>query len=107
MNQLKEKTIKKIVAFCKVELCIMDSVTVEVHLKDLTKDNAYGWCYKKNNKPYKIEIEKTLTKDEMLVILCHEMVHVRQYSEGDRSNEREAEELEVELVEKYKLIVKK
>ena len=43
MNQLKEKTIKKIVAFCKVELCIMDSVTVEVHLKDLTKDNAYGW----------------------------------------------------------------
>ena len=41
----------------------------------------------------------------MLVTLCHEMVHVRQYSEGGRANEREADELEVVLAEKYKLIV--
>jgi len=41
----------------------------------------------------------------MLVTLCHEMVHVRQYSQGERSNEREAISLENELAEKYLLIV--
>lgn len=105
MNQLKEKIIKKIVAFCKEDLCIMDDIIVEVRLKDLTEDNVHSWCYESDSKSYNIAIEKTLTEDEMLVTLCHEMVHVRQYSEGDRANEREADELEVVLAEKYKLIV--
>jgi hypothetical protein len=33
------------------------------------------------------------------------MVHVRQYSQGERSNEREAISLENELAEKYKKFI--
>ena len=81
----------------------MDSIAVEVSMKDLTKDNAHGWCYDKgNNRSYKIELEKTMDTEEMLIALCHEMVHVRQYSEGNSSNEYEAEALESELAERYK-----
>ena len=102
--------IGEVIEFCRDELSIMDEVIVEVYLKDLTKDNVHGWCVDSSEFPgfgdneYEIEIEETLNDDDMLVTLCHEMVHIRQYSEGDPSNEREAEELETVLAEKYKSI---
>ena len=102
--------IGEVIEFCRDELSIMDEVIVEVYLKDLTKDNVHGWCVDSSEFPgfgdneYEIEIEETLDDDDMLVTLCHEMVHIRQYSEGNPSNEREAEELETVLAEKYKLI---
>ena len=102
--------IGEVIEFCRDELSIMDEVIVEVYLKDLTKDNVHGWCVDSSEFPgfgdneYEIEIEETLDDDDMLVTLCHEMVHIRQYSEGNPSNEREAEELETVLAEKYKSI---
>jgi hypothetical protein len=102
--------IGEVIEFCRDELSIMDEVIVEVYLKDLTKDNVHGWCVDSSEFPgfgdneYEIEIEETLNDDDMLVTLCHEMVHIRQYSEGNPSNEREAEELETVLAEKYKSI---
>ena len=99
-----------VVEFCRDELCILGEVVTKVYLKDLTKDNVHGWCTDSsgmgdfNEYEYDIEIEKTLNDEEMLVTLCHEMVHVRQYSQGDAVNEREAEELETVLAEKYKSI---
>ena len=102
--------IGNVVEFCRDELSIMDKVAISVFLKDLTEDNAHGWCIDSSDFPgfdensYEIEIEETLNDDDMLVTLCHEMVHIRQYSEGDPSNEREAEELETVLAEKYKSI---
>jgi hypothetical protein len=100
--------VQKVIRFCRSELGIMDSVKVEVSLEDLTEDNAHGWCIKPTDfhnfklNAYDIELEETLNDEEMLVTLCHEMVHVRQYSEGDKSDEREAEELESVLADKYK-----
>jgi hypothetical protein len=102
--------IGEVIEFCRDELSIMDEVIVEVYLKDLTKDNVHGWCVDSSEFPgfgdneYEIEIEETLNDDDMLVTLCHEMVHIRQYSEGNPSNDREAEELETVLAEKYKSI---
>jgi hypothetical protein len=102
---------KKIVEFARDELMISKNVIVNVYLEDLTEDNAHGWCVASSDKPgfnkneYDIELEETLNDDELLVTLCHEMVHVRQYSQGERSNEREAISLENELAEKYLLIV--
>jgi len=102
--------IGEVIEFCRDELSIMDEVIVEVYLKDLTKDNVHGWCVDSSEFPgfgdneYEIEIEETLNDDDMLVTLCHEMVHIKQYSEGNPSNEREAEELETVLAEKYKSI---
>ena len=102
--------IGEVIEFCRDELSIMDEVIVEVYLKDLTKDNVHGWCVDSSEFPgfgdneYEIEIEETLNDDDMLVTLCHEMVHIKQYSEGTPSNEREAEELETVLAEKYKSI---
>jgi hypothetical protein len=101
----------KIVEFARNELGISKDVIVNVYLEDLTDDNAHGWCVASSGAPgfdkheYEIEIEETLDDDEMLVTLCHEMVHVKQYSSGDRANEREAVALENELAEKYKKFI--
>ena len=101
----------RVVEFCRDELIISNNVIINVSLEDLTEDNAHGWCVKSSDKfgfnsnEYDIELEETLNDDEMLVTLCHEMVHVRQYSQGERSNEREAISLENELAEKYKKFI--
>ena len=99
--------LKGVVNFCVEELGITDKVVVEVYLEDLTEDHAHGWCHNdfENDDIYELEIEKTLDDDEMLVALCHEMVHVRQYSEGYDANETEAYELENELAEKYRSLL--
>jgi len=100
--------ISMVVDFCRDELSIANSVIINISLDDLTEDNAHGWCTNSSDKPgfnpneYEIELEETLTDEEMLITLCHEMVHIRQYSEGNPSNELEAEKLESVLAEKFK-----
>ena len=97
-----------VVEFCRDELGISDKVEIVVSLENLIEDNIHGWCTNSsdmgdfNKNEYDIELDKTLDDDEMLVTLCHEMVHVRQYSQGGNANEREAEELETVLAKKYK-----
>ncbi len=83
---------KRVVEFCRDELVISIDVIINVFIEDLTEDNANGWCVASSDKPgfnpneYEIELEETLDDEEMLVTLCHEMVHVRQYSQVKQKN---------------------
>ena len=98
--------LRGVVDFCIKELNIRDEVVVEVYLEDLTEDSAQGWCHDDYDDDFchEIELEKTLNDEDMLVTLCHEMVHVRQFSTGNDSDEKEANELENILAEKYKQV---
>lgn len=104
--------IDNVVEFCKEELNIRDEVNVHVYLDDLLEEEGVkGWCHddhlfsEEDELEYEIEIEESLDNDEMLVTLCHEMVHVKQYSDGYDANETEAYDLENELSEKYRSLL--
>lgn len=100
--------IDDVVEFCKEELVIDKETKVFVYLEDLTEDGVAGWCHddfitiEGEEIEYEIDIDMNLDPDEMLVTLCHEMVHVKQYTEGRLSDEDEAYKLENVLAGKYK-----
>jgi len=63
-------------------------VRVTLHFdKSLTKKNEYALCeWEDNNhraKEFKITIDPSLGKRNMLLALAHEMVHVKQYAKGE------------------------
>lgn len=102
--------ISNVVEFCRKELNIGEENNILVFLEDLTEDGVKGWCSDDlvevdGEIEYEIDIEETLSDEEMLVTLCHEMVHVKQYSEGRIADEDEAYDLENVLVEKYRSLL--
>ena len=50
-----------------------------------------------NNREFYIEIDKKLNLKEMVLTICHEMVHVKQYARNEKAIESEACRLEPKL----------
>ena len=72
----------------------------EVNVK-IKKVVAYeGTCLDTDNRVYEIEVDKKLTGDDFITTIFHEMVHVKQFLNGEYPSEREAKKLEFELHEK-------
>lgn len=92
--------IEHIVEHCRKELNIPFETEVDIVKADLTVEDVKGWCYGADGE-YVIELEKSLDDDELLITLCHEMVHVKQYSDGKNADEGEAYELEGILATSY------
>jgi hypothetical protein len=61
-----------------------------------------GWTYDIVDGEVDIEIDKNLSTYDKIVTLCHEMVHVRQFSENRVADEKEAVSLEKQLYNEYK-----
>ena len=81
------------VTFCISELMPrMKTLCIEVSLTSLKGQDAWGWFSEgDNNREYYLEIEKSLTEDEFIETLAHEMVHVYQGSTlkiKDRASKR-------------------
>ena len=61
-------------------------VTIEFKSEDLGKD-VYGYCdWNDENfksRDFTITVDPTLGKRNMLLVLAHEMVHVKQYAKGE------------------------
>lgn len=94
----------KLINFLREELKISDSVDICVDIHKLT-DGIGGWCNNSiDDNIYEIEIEESLNIDKKMLTLCHEMIHVKQYSEGEKVDEDEAYEMESVLYNKYKLL---
>jgi len=73
---------ENVVNFCIKELMPrMKTLYIEVSLISLKGQDAVGWFVEgDNNREYHLEIEKTLTEEEFIETLAHEMVHVYQGS---------------------------
>lgn len=84
---------ENVVNFCIKELMPrMKTLCIEVSLISLKGQDAWGWFSEgDNNREYHLEIEKSLTEDEFIETLAHEMVHVYQGSTlkiKDRASKR-------------------
>jgi|JMBY01.1.fsa_nt_gi hypothetical protein len=79
--------------FCYKELNLGKKVGVDIHYEKLDVD---GWCVD-GDELYDIEINESLSLTDKMITLCHEMVHVRQYSTGQKVSEEEAYDLEGKL----------
>ena len=51
---------------------------IEVDLKNLSRDNVLGYCYKNYHNLYTLELDKNQRVYDLIVTCCHEMVHVKQ-----------------------------
>ena len=56
---------------------LLKDATVVVHHRRLTSEGVTGWEFKEDDE-YIIEIERSLSKQEYIKTLIHELVHVRQ-----------------------------
>ena len=77
--------------------------TLEINV-ELTNilDDATGYCMiGDNNREFYIEIDKKLNLKDMVLTICHEMVHVKQYARNEKAIESEACRLEPKLALEY------
>ena len=73
--------LEDIVDFCKKELKIPQEILVSVEVEDISEDNVKGWTVDSaEDDEYDIEIDTGLSFKETILTLCHEMVHVLQFS---------------------------
>ena len=78
----KRNLTKDVVHFCIQEMMPrMETLDICVHLDKLPE--ADGYCLAITNREFHLEIEKTLTEDDFITAVCHEMVHVKQFARGE------------------------
>lgn len=89
----QKKRVESVTKFCAKKLMPrMKNLEITVHLKDLKKDDVYGYCTAdpegdatRGDRPrvFEIEIHNKLRLRKILETLCHEMVHAKQYARGE------------------------
>lgn len=80
-TKLRRDLVKDAITFCISELMPrIRTLEIEVHIKNLKDDEEIaGWCYEgETNREFYIELDKGLSNSDLLVTVCHEMVHVWQ-----------------------------
>ena len=115
-NKKQRELVNDVAYWCVNKLMPrMKKLDIEIQINNL-KDNAVGYCMMQDdNRTYEIEVDKKLDIEEMIVTVCHEMVHVKQYSRNelgindkndgqnyfDLPYEKEAYELQEILLKQY------
>jgi hypothetical protein len=57
----------------------MRTLDIELNIKNLKVEEVVGWCYEGENKrDFYIDIDKSIDGEELVEVVCHEMVHVWQ-----------------------------
>ena len=90
-----------VIEYCRARLDIRHDLDVIVTECCLKQDDAWGWTYDMYDKQIEVEIEQSLSLRDKMITLCHEMVHVKQYSEGLDADEDAAYRLEEVLYNEF------
>ena len=78
----KRRLTEEVIHFCIQEMMPrMETLDIYVNLDKLPE--ADGYCLAITNREFHLEIEKTLTEDDFITAVCHEMVHVKQFARGE------------------------
>lgn len=83
-GKIKEREIvEATVAWCiKKMMPRLRTLDIEVRIKDLKK--AMGYCMEgDSNRQFELEIKKGMNLYNLIITVCHEMVHVKQYAKGE------------------------
>lgn len=59
------------------------SLSVDIHIHNILKEDAAGYCLQVNRKEFEIELHNRGTLYEYLSYLAHELVHLKQYALGE------------------------
>lgn len=60
-------------------------IAIQLEATNCRKDKlmpAWGWCTQDSITEYTIEIDRTLSRKNVLTVLAHELTHVKQYVTG-------------------------
>lgn len=89
----QKKHVASIVNFCIAKLMPrMKNLEITVRLKDLSKQNVYGYCMadphseaERLDRPraFELEIHSKMKLRKILETVAHEMVHVKQYARSE------------------------
>ena len=66
-----------VVAHCFNELIPTHDVNINVLVRDIQTDNINGWYQWTDDHNSEISVDKSLSKNQFIKTLCHEMVHVK------------------------------
>lgn len=76
----------KALAFYLQILNLGNRVSIEILPKNLRRgpveSRAWGWCTQLDQLNYEVEIDRGLASRNVLTVLAHELVHVKQYFTG-------------------------
>ena len=85
----QKKHVPSVINFCIQKLMPrMKNLDITVRLKKI-EDGSYGYCMAVDGdrpdrpREFEIELHKDMPLRKVLVTLCHEMVHVKQYARGE------------------------
>ena len=83
-NKKQRELVNDVAYWCVNKLMPrMKKLDIEIQINNL-KDNAVGYCMMQDdNRTYEIEVDKKLDIEEMIVTVCHEIVHVKQYARNE------------------------
>ena len=59
------------------------NLEVLITLKNLEKEGVEGWCMESDDRLFDVQVERKLSIKEMITCLCHELVHVTQYTKSE------------------------
>ena len=59
------------------------NLEVLITLKNLDKEGVEGWCMEADERLFDVQVERKLSIKEMITCLCHELVHVKQYTKRE------------------------
>ena len=61
---------------------LLGAATVTVHHRGLKREGVVGWQEQESTHEHLVEIETTLSRQDYITTLIHELIHVRQNLEG-------------------------
>lgn len=59
------------------------SPDIEINFCRMSKDENYGYCCHLEDNEFEVDVKRTLRMRDMLITLAHELVHVKQYVNGE------------------------
>jgi|TARA_B110000908_G_C10235971_1_gene443335 hypothetical protein len=79
-NKYQREIVQRVANWCIHELLPNHrKVEVVITLKNLVSDGVEGWCMEQDDRLYDIEVEKNLNIRDLITVVAHELVHVKQY----------------------------
>ena len=86
----QQKYVRSITKFCVKKLMPrMDSLELNIRLRNFGKDDSYGYCLATDNadlarpREFDIDINSTKKLRTLLETVAHELVHVKQFARGE------------------------
>lgn len=106
----KQDLICKLIAFGQSELFPLED-DVYINISAMRKQGVCGDCMYEDDNEFSIRLDKSLTPDNLITTVLHELVHVSQYLRGmvmindlpyeERPHEIEAHSMEKQLTEAF------